>query len=83
MYYSAYGDERLREQARAVSAAARDARESWIVFDNTAHGHATDDALRFATMALPDRRAAAKGRARLYGPDSAPPRRKIGAADER
>jgi uncharacterized protein YecE (DUF72 family) len=81
MYYSAYGDERLREQARAVRAAAR---ESWIVFDNTAHGHAIDDALRFAAMmARPDRRSYAKGGARSSGPDSAPFRRRIDVADER
>lgn len=47
MYYSAYDDARLRRNALAVEAAARDARWTWVVFDNTAHGHAVDDALRF------------------------------------
>ena len=50
MYYSAYDDATLRTQACAVAVAAREARQSWVVFDNTAHGHAVDDALRFAAM---------------------------------
>lgn len=50
MYYSAYDDETLRGSARAVAGIARDAGSSWVVFDNTAHGHAIGDALRFKSM---------------------------------
>jgi uncharacterized protein YecE (DUF72 family) len=83
-YYSAYGDERLRDLAHAVSAAARDARESWVVFDNTAHGHAIGDALRFASvMALADRGATAKDRARASLRNSGLPETKTGMADDR
>ena len=48
MYYSAYGDDSLHELAREV--AVRATARRWVVFDNTAHGHAIDDALRFASM---------------------------------
>lgn len=47
MYYSAYDDAALHSQALAVARMAADATLSWIVFDNTAHGHAIDNALRF------------------------------------
>lgn len=50
MYYSRYDDAMLRRQSQAVVLVARDAARTWIVFDNTAHGHATDDALRFKRM---------------------------------
>jgi uncharacterized protein YecE (DUF72 family) len=84
MYYSAYDDERLREQARAVSAVARAARQTWVVFDNTAHGHATDDALRFAAMmALADPQSAARGKARACGPNSALSGRRNAVAGDR
>lgn len=56
MYYSAYDDAILRRNAHVVAAAARKARLTWVVFDNTAHGHAIDDALRFKKwLASPDR----------------------------
>lgn len=45
MYYSAYDDGRLDALAQAALAAARRARPVWCIFDNTAHGHATTDAL--------------------------------------
>jgi len=45
MYYSAYGEATLRRLADSVSAARRIADESWVIFDNTAHGHASADAL--------------------------------------
>lgn len=48
MYYSAYDDAFLRRHAQAVAASA--AAQTWVVFDNTTHGHAIDDALRFAAM---------------------------------
>ena len=78
MYYSAYGDERLRDLGHAVSAAAREARESWIVFDNTAHGHAIDDALRFAAMMGPSaRQSTAKTGVRASRPASRPAGKRI------
>jgi len=52
MYYSRYDDNALQALADAVAAAR--GRRAWVIFDNTAHGHAVTDALRF--MALCDRR---------------------------
>lgn len=48
VYCSAYPPEDLAARARAVCADAASRREAWVVFDNTAHGHATADALGFA-----------------------------------
>lgn len=42
IYYSAYDDERLD----ALAAELRGSRSAWCLFDNTAHGHAVEDALR-------------------------------------
>lgn len=42
MYYSAYGEADLR--ARAALVRVRSARSNWVIFDNTAHGHAIADA---------------------------------------
>jgi uncharacterized protein YecE (DUF72 family) len=42
MYYSPYGAERLAELARTLEGADR---ETWVIFDNTASGAATEDAL--------------------------------------
>jgi uncharacterized protein YecE (DUF72 family) len=53
MYYSSYDDATLRRQSQEVAATASQAGLGWIVFDNTAHGHATDDALRFKRMLAP------------------------------
>lgn len=46
IYYSAYDDARLPELADALRAHARRHRRAWCIFDNTAHGHAVEDALR-------------------------------------
>lgn len=46
MYYSAYDDPRLDALAQAMQARARARRPAWCIFDNTAHGHAVEDALR-------------------------------------
>lgn len=48
MYYSRYDDDALEALADAV-AAARGWR-SWVIFDNTAHGHAVTDALRLKAL---------------------------------
>ena len=50
MYYSAYDDDTLRRQAEVVARTAAGAQRAWFVFDNTAHGHAVDDALRLRGM---------------------------------
>lgn len=55
MYYSDYPEPRLRALAGAVVAAGDD-REAWIVFDNTARGHATANAARLRELlAVPSR----------------------------
>ncbi len=45
MYYSAYDEATLGEKAQTVRASARNADDTWVIFDNTAHGHASADAL--------------------------------------
>ena len=50
MYYSAYDDQALRALAVDVEAATPAKAEAWIIFDNTAHGHATADAARLRQM---------------------------------
>lgn len=60
MYRSSYDDGRLEGVARALPGDA--ARERWCVFDNTASGAATHDALRLADLlGQPDRRAGVDG----------------------
>ena len=44
MYYSAYGEARLRMVADALRAQARANLPVWCIFGNTAHGHAIEDA---------------------------------------
>jgi uncharacterized protein YecE (DUF72 family) len=46
MYFSAYDDARLEAFAAEVRACARARRPAWCIFDNTAHSHAVEDALR-------------------------------------
>jgi uncharacterized protein YecE (DUF72 family) len=45
MYYSAYPTEELDATARRMREAAPETRECWCIFDNTADGEATRDAL--------------------------------------
>jgi uncharacterized protein YecE (DUF72 family) len=45
MYYSAYPPDYLDALARRLRALVDSAVEVWCIFDNTAHGHATFDAL--------------------------------------
>ncbi|MGJ4730619.1 DUF72 domain-containing protein [Luteimonas sp. SDU101] len=49
IYYSRYEGPALAELAAAVASAR--AAPAWVIFDNTAHGHAVTDALRFQTIA--------------------------------
>ncbi len=45
LYYSAYGDESVAGWHRRLLAAARESKCTWCIFDNTAEGAATVDAL--------------------------------------
>lgn len=50
MYYSAYDDHALRELAADVRRDTPAGAEAWVMFDNTAHGHALPNALRFGEI---------------------------------
>ena len=54
-YYSDYDAERLANLKRHVSAIARKGADAWVIFDNTAHGHALGNAL---SLKAPQRRQA-------------------------
>jgi uncharacterized protein YecE (DUF72 family) len=49
IYYSSYEDAELRRLESAVRSAPQKT-EPWIIFDNTAHGHATGNALRLQEL---------------------------------
>lgn len=53
MYYSSYGDEALAALANDVRSQLRNRLSGWVVFDNTAHGQATANAMRLKAMLLP------------------------------
>ena len=53
IYYSDYPPERLESIQRQVEAAARTAETVWCIFDNTAQGHALDNALDLAATFMP------------------------------
>jgi uncharacterized protein YecE (DUF72 family) len=50
MYYSSYGEKSLQALATRLRAVARRNRPAWCIFDNTAHGHATANALRLREL---------------------------------
>lgn len=50
IYYSAYGEAELATLARALQAGARAGAPSWCIFDNTASGHAMEDAARLQAL---------------------------------
>ena len=50
IYYSEYPDEALQELARAVAAHGPPTGRTWVIFDNTAHGFAVNDALRLQAL---------------------------------
>lgn len=50
IYYSAYDDEALRTLSDAVAATTANDADAWVIFDNTAHGHATPNAVDFQTL---------------------------------
>jgi len=49
MYYSAYSNETLDALSKEVVQAAR-CGDAWVIFDNTAHGHALANALTLKTL---------------------------------
>jgi uncharacterized protein YecE (DUF72 family) len=49
-YYSAYEDDALRAVATQVSEETPGGAEAWVIFDNTAHGHAVPNALRLQQL---------------------------------
>src|SRR5690606_29266006 len=76
MYYSRYEDEALANLTHAVAAGR--GTPAWVVFDNTAHGHAATDALRLQALPRARRggpRGACRplGRAPARGGDALPP----------
>jgi len=50
MYRSAYGEERLRSYANAITVDLAAERPTWCMFDNTASSAALGDALRLLRM---------------------------------
>ena len=50
MYYSDYSDAALRELAIQANRDARSRATPWIIFDNTAHGHATANAAKLQQL---------------------------------
>jgi uncharacterized protein YecE (DUF72 family) len=50
MYYSSYEEPFLESVAAEMTAHASHAREAWCIFDNTAHGHSTSNALRLVEL---------------------------------
>ncbi len=52
MYYSAYDDAALAELAGTVRACTPPRTTPWIIFDNTAHGHAIANAARLQTLLM-------------------------------
>lgn len=53
MYYSAYDDARLDAFAGELRGCARARRPAWCIFDNTAHSHAVENALRLQKLLFP------------------------------
>lgn len=47
IYYSAYDEEALRALSDTVIATTANDADAWVIFDNTAHGHATPNAAAF------------------------------------
>ncbi len=56
MYYSCYDEAFLESLAGDLLARASRTRECWCIFDNTAHGHATANALRLLELTRVRRR---------------------------
>lgn len=50
MYYDAYSDETLARLARRLTRPEKQNRERWCIFDNTAEGHAIENALKLQVL---------------------------------
>jgi len=50
MYYSSYGEERLREYAKLIGKERQTGREVWCMFDNTAGSAAVGDAQHLTSL---------------------------------
>ncbi|HEX2617548.1 MAG TPA: DUF72 domain-containing protein, partial [Flavobacteriales bacterium] len=50
IYWSAYTEEDLQPFAEAIRAAKKGGAEAWVMFDNTAGGHAIPNALRMMQL---------------------------------
>jgi uncharacterized protein YecE (DUF72 family) len=50
MYYDAYSDEARARLAQRLTRPEKRTRERWCIFDNTAEGHAIDDALKLKAL---------------------------------
>jgi uncharacterized protein YecE (DUF72 family) len=59
-YYSDYGDEALESLASRVAPSPAKGVVDWVIFDNTAHGHAVPNALRLQEMMLAKPRRGAR-----------------------
>ena len=53
IYYSPYGPERLAALAQTLTNGKGTGRKTWCIFDNTAAGAATSNALSFQTLLAP------------------------------
>lgn len=60
IYYSSYDDAALDALARALLATGRAVSPAWCILDNTAHGHAMEDAARLQDRVAAQPRAAAR-----------------------
>lgn len=49
-YYSAYSGEELKKVAKNIQATPGSATETWVIFDNTALGHATENSLEMQKL---------------------------------
>lgn len=49
-YFSAYGEEALQALALSLRSPRPGGYEAWVIFDNTAHGHAVPNALRLQQL---------------------------------
>jgi len=56
MYYDAYGDDVLRRVSTRLLQPGAQTAQRWCIFDNTALGHATSNALSLVELVQPDRR---------------------------
>jgi uncharacterized protein YecE (DUF72 family) len=52
MYYDAYSDETLARLAHRLTRPGKQTRERWCIFDNTAKGHAIEDALKLKALVV-------------------------------